>query len=70
MALGAAGVQVGTAYLLCPEVTIEPVHRAALEFDPPSSTQIVIMVTTAFQSDAARHTAVPTCSPVAPRAGS
>ena len=30
MALGAAGVQVGTAYLLCPEATTSPVHRAAL----------------------------------------
>ncbi len=31
MALGAAGVQVGTAYLLCPEVTTSPSHRAALQ---------------------------------------
>jgi nitronate monooxygenase len=31
MALGAAGVQVGTAYLLCPEATTSPVHRAALK---------------------------------------
>lgn len=30
-ALGAAGVQVGTAYLLCPEATISPMHRAALQ---------------------------------------
>ncbi len=30
MALGAAGVQVGTAYLCCPESTIGPLHRAAL----------------------------------------
>jgi nitronate monooxygenase len=30
MDLGAAGVQVGTAYLLCPEATTSPVHRAAL----------------------------------------
>jgi nitronate monooxygenase len=28
--LGAAGVQVGTAYLLCPEATTSAVHRAAL----------------------------------------
>ena len=28
--LGAAGVQVGTTYLLCPEVTTSPVYRAAL----------------------------------------
>jgi nitronate monooxygenase len=30
-ALGAAGVQLGTVYLLCPEATISPVHRAALQ---------------------------------------
>jgi len=29
--LGAAGVQIGTAYLLCPEATTSPVHRAALK---------------------------------------
>jgi nitronate monooxygenase len=33
MALGAAGVQVGTAYLLCPEATTSAVHRAALKTD-------------------------------------
>jgi nitronate monooxygenase len=31
MALGAAGAQIGTAYLLCPEATISAVHRAALK---------------------------------------
>jgi nitronate monooxygenase len=31
MALGADGVQVGTAYLLCPEATTSSVHRAALK---------------------------------------
>lgn len=30
-ALGASGVQLGTAYLRCPEATIAPLHRAALE---------------------------------------
>lgn len=30
LALGAAGAQVGTAYLLCPETTIGPAYRAAL----------------------------------------
>jgi nitronate monooxygenase len=29
--LGAAGVQVGTSYLLCPEATTSPVHRRALK---------------------------------------
>jgi nitronate monooxygenase len=31
MMLGAAGVQIGTAYLLCPEATTSVVHRAALK---------------------------------------
>ncbi|MGI4778719.1 MAG: NAD(P)H-dependent flavin oxidoreductase [Janthinobacterium lividum] len=31
MALGAAGVQVGTAYMLCPEATTSGLHRAALK---------------------------------------
>ena len=31
MVLGAAGVQIGTAYLLCPEATTSAVHRAALK---------------------------------------
>ena len=31
MELGAAGVQVGTAFLLCPEATTNAVHRAALK---------------------------------------
>lgn len=30
LALGAAGVQVGTAYLCCPEASTGPLHRAAL----------------------------------------
>jgi nitronate monooxygenase len=33
MALGAAGVLVGTAYLLCPEATTSAVHKAALKSD-------------------------------------
>ncbi len=31
LALGAAGVQIGTAYLLCPEASTSVVHRAALK---------------------------------------
>lgn len=31
VALGAAGVQIGTAYLLCPEASTSAVHRAALQ---------------------------------------
>jgi nitronate monooxygenase len=31
MALGAAGVQIGSAYLCCPEATTSAIHRAALQ---------------------------------------
>jgi nitronate monooxygenase len=40
MALGAAGVQPGTAYLLCPEAKISAVHRAALQSDQTSHTAL------------------------------
>lgn len=40
MALGAAGVQVGTAYLLCPEATTSAVHRAALQSDTARHTAL------------------------------
>jgi len=33
LALGAAGAQVGTAYLLCPEATTSAIHRAAIASD-------------------------------------
>lgn len=40
MTLGAAGVQVGTAYLLCPEVTTTAVHRAALKSEAARHTAL------------------------------
>jgi nitronate monooxygenase len=40
MALGAAGVQVGTAYLLCPEATTSQIHRAALASDAARHTAL------------------------------
>lgn len=40
MALGAAGVQVGTAYLLCPEAATSAVHRAALKSEAAGSTAL------------------------------
>lgn len=39
-ALGAAGVQVGTAFLCCPEATTSPVHRAALRTAQPGNTAL------------------------------
>jgi nitronate monooxygenase len=38
VALGAAGVQVGTAYLLCPETNTSPLHRRALQAEPVPDT--------------------------------
>jgi nitronate monooxygenase len=40
MALGAAGVQIGTAYLLCPEATTTAIHRAALASDAARHTAL------------------------------
>lgn len=45
MALGAAGVQVGTAYLLCPEVNITALHRAALQGDSAHITALTNLFT-------------------------
>lgn len=45
MALGAAGVQVGTSYLLCPEATTSAVHRAALTSDAAHHTALTNLFT-------------------------
>ncbi len=45
MAMGAAGVQVGTAYLLCPEATITPVHRHALKSEAAHHTALTNLFT-------------------------
>jgi len=45
LALGAAGVQVGTAYLLCPEATTSAVHRAALQSDAARHTALTNLFT-------------------------
>jgi nitronate monooxygenase len=44
-ALGASGVQVGTAYLLCPEATTSAVHRAALKSEAASHTALTNVFT-------------------------
>ncbi|HEY9101978.1 nitronate monooxygenase [Chitinimonas sp.] len=44
-ALGAAGVQIGTAYLLCPETTTSPVHRAILQSDAARHTALTNLFT-------------------------
>jgi nitronate monooxygenase len=45
MALGAAGVQIGTAYMLCPEATTSVVHRAALKSDAARHTALTNIFT-------------------------
>ena len=45
MAFGAAGVQIGTAYLLCPEVTTSAVHRAALKSEGAHHTALTNIFT-------------------------
>ena len=45
VALGAAGVQIGTAYLLCPEATTSAVHRAALKGDEACHTALTNLFT-------------------------
>ena len=45
MALGAAGVQVGTAYLLCPQAGTSAVHRAALRSPASGHTALTNLFT-------------------------
>jgi len=45
MALGASAVQIGTAYLLCPEATTSAVHRAALKSDAARNTALTNLFT-------------------------
>ena len=45
MALGAAGVQIGTAYLLCPEAATSGVHRAALKSESARHTALTNLFT-------------------------
>jgi len=45
MKLGAAGVQVGTAYMLAPEATTSAVHRAALQSEAARHTALTNLFT-------------------------
>ena len=45
LALGAAGVQLGTAYLLCPEAKSSAVHRAALTSEAAKHTALTNLFT-------------------------
>ena len=45
LALGAAGIQAGTAYLLCPEATTTALHRAALKSERARHTALTNLFT-------------------------
>ncbi|BCJ06511.1 nitronate monooxygenase [Pseudomonas mosselii] len=45
LALGASAVQVGTAYLFCPEAKVSPAHRHALDSAPASDTALTNLFT-------------------------
>ncbi len=45
MSLGAAGVQLGTAYLLCPEASTSAIHRAALKSEAARHTALTNIFT-------------------------
>ena len=45
MALGAVGAQIGTAFLLCPEASTSPVHRAALKSEMAEQTALTNLFT-------------------------
>jgi nitronate monooxygenase len=45
LALGAAGVQVGTTYMLCPEASTSAPHRAALKSDGARHTALTNVIT-------------------------
>ena len=45
LVLGASAVQIGTAYLLCPEASTSAVHRAALKSDKTRHTALTNLFT-------------------------
>lgn len=45
LALGASAVQIGTAYLFCPEAKVSPAHRHALDNAPASDTALTNLFT-------------------------
>lgn len=45
LALGAAGVQIGTSYLLCPEATTTALHRTALQSERAEHTALTNLIT-------------------------
>jgi nitronate monooxygenase len=64
-ALGAAGAQIGTAYLLCPEAATPPVHRDALRHARADAT----VVTNVFSGRPARALVNRTAKEIGPVSG-
>ena len=64
LALGACGVQLGTAYLRCPEAKIAAPHRAALERADDEST-VLTNVFTGRLARGIRNKAIDTLGPIA-----
>ena len=54
MRLGAAGVQIGTAYMLCPEATTSALHRTALQNCTVGATAHITALTNLFTGRPAR----------------
>jgi nitronate monooxygenase len=67
MALGASGVQVGTAYLLCPEAGTSALHRAALQ-SPEADTTALTNVFTGRPARGIVNRAVRELGPISPAA--
>ncbi len=65
LALGASGVQMGTAYLLCPEAATPPLHRRALRGPDAAAT----VLTNVFTGRPARALANRAASEVGPVSG-
>lgn len=67
LALGAAAVQVGTTYLLCPEATTSPLHRTAL-LGPAATTTAITNVFTGRPARAIVNRIVREVGPMSPLA--
>ena len=68
MTLGAAGVQLGTAYLLCPEVNISDVYRAALKNKSRSGHTAVTNVFTGRPARGIMNRVIKEIGPISPLA--
>ena len=68
MALGASGVQVGTAYLLCPEAATGALHRTALQSAEAGTQTALTNVFTGRPARGIMNRAMQTLGPISPAA--